>query len=418
MGILDRAAAYLLQPTGSEQAATQEAVELRMVPDDALDIGQHRAQKPRGITDSRRPRTEQIDGNYRGLFSAIVRMRSDAIGSAMQMAQVKRYNRAGDLEPVEAVHPWVTLLRRPNTNRAALEVFRWLSISRDMSGASDFIVERNAIGLPIALHEIFPVFGILRPQADGLGGIGGWIFDRADGKTIPLEADDVVRVRHPDPVSAYQTSSLMERLRYELDQITYGDIYDRDELKDGRRPPLMLTTSQSLTRDQLATARDLFKAAYQTTGGGEVHGIPILGNDLKPTGTSVSPELLQRIEQRKLTDTHVFWTTGLPQGLLSDQANRANAEAAEQIFAKWTIQPEVDAICAQLTVELERIFKADPGVLEIEAPNVIPVDEDTRSKIDERRLRSRLTTVNEVRARDGEEPVDWGNEPAQAVTAF
>lgn len=413
MGILDRAAAYFLQPTKPPSPAP----EMRIVPDDALNIAEHRAQRAIGITDTTRPVREQVRANYRGVFSELVRMRANAIGSAMRYAEVKRYNRAGELEPVEPAHPWVSLLRRPSMNRAALQIWRWMSSARDLTGASEFLVERNAIGMPIALHEIFPVFGQLRPQPDGLGGIEGYVFHRADGRRIPLETDDVVRVVHDDPVSAYQTVSLMERLAFELDQVTYGDIYDRDELKEGRRPPVVLTTEQDLGKGQLEIARDLFKAAYQTVGG-EHKGIPILASGLKPQTMAVTSEVLQRIAQRELTDTHIFWTTGIPQGLMSDQANRANAEAAEQIFAKWTVQPEIDIICSQLTLELERIFKAEPGVLEIEPPSVVPIDEETQSRIDERRLRSKLTYVNEVRARDNLNPVPWGNNPEQAPAAF
>jgi len=380
----------------------------RRVPDDLFDSITVRSRAAYGVADQGRPTEKQIRDNNRGVFAELVNLRAKAIGRVMADAQVVRYLADGTVIEVEPTHPWQLLIRRPNPTRASIDVWRWVSIMRDLSGPADFVVQRDGLRVPIGLHEVFPVFGQMYPVPDGQGGVERWRFERSDGQTRYLDVDDVVRIRMPDPVSPYETMSLMEKAAFELDKTTYADVYERDMLRDGRMPPMALETDQDLDPTQIAQLRSQFKTLYQTAG--DVQGVPILPNGLKAKTLNLNAADLGLSSGRQLTDTHLFWLSGIPQGYMSDTANRANADAAQRIFAQTTVGPEAESIAGQLTIAFERIFKSVPGALESITPDPVPVDELEQSMIDERRIRSGLASPNEIRERDGQDMIEGGNQ--------
>lgn len=376
---------------------------------DTFQLPQYVSQRSMGITDASRPTPEQITQFHQGLFSALVKLRSNSIGSALTDASVIRNVGQMEFEPVEFSHPWVQLLRRPNSYRPASEIWKWAAMVRDYQGSADFLVETNRAGMPIALHEIFPEFGKLNPISDGRGGSAGYIFERADGRKIQLRSEDVIRLRHPDPVTPYGSASLLERAAYQLDKQLYADVYERDQMKEGRFPPVSLVTDQTITKDQADRYGKQFKDSYMRTG--SVKGVPILGNGMTPHVTGLSANDLALIDSQKLTIQQLFFITGVPQGMLDATANRANAEASRYVFAQLTVAPEAESMAAQLTLGLERAYRADAGVLSVQVPDVVPVDELERAQIDEIKMRMGAITPNEIRKRDGDDPVDGGDVP-------
>ena len=380
-----------------------------------------------GLTDSARPSSYQIGQAMRGLFAACIDIRTNAIARAIVGAAsrkgftVKRLTAQGEYEDVELTHPWVRLLLRPNTNRPALEVWRWASEARDYAGSADFVVEDDARGTPIALHEIFPEFGQVYPVPSADGGVAGYVFYRADGETIDMEARDVVRLRHSDPRIPYRSMSLLQKAAYQLDKGLYADIYERDTLREGRFPPVVLTSDQEVSKEQAGRYGKQFKDAYMRTGSHTVKGVPVLGKGLKAQPTLINPNDLALIESGRLNDKRLFWTTGVPQGMVDHEANRANTDGQRRTFAEYTVQPSVDLMAAQMSYGFSRSFGEPVGLpasaaasgasgLVIHAPNVVPVDPMQQARIDEVQIRSGTLKPNEVRRREGRDDVDGGDQ--------
>lgn len=381
-----------------------------------FDTAQVRASRPMGVTDSSRPSQHLVQTMLRSTFARCIQLRADAIAQAMtgvdgDAPDVVRRRPGGAAEPVEDGHPWRRLIERPNPYRSAFEVWHWASMARDLQGSADFIVEHDGRGMPIAMYEVFADFGEIRPVPDAYGGVAGYKFWRKDGAQIDLEAKDVIRFRRPDPTTPWESVSLLEWAAYSLDIELYAQIYQRDQMKDGRTPPAYLSTTQRITPAQAKQYGEAFQDGYMKAGEHTKRGVPVLGNDLEIKTTSLNANDLALIDSRRLNDTHIFWATGVPQGLLSDDANRANADAARKMFERYTIQPETVGICAQLTRGFETSFGAAEGVLNVRPPDVVSADPLEQSRVDEIRIRTGLDLVNELRDRDGLDPVDGGDIP-------
>lgn len=364
-----------------------------------------------GVTDSTRPTAEQIQDNFRGLFSRLIWLRATFIANSITKEfRVIRKIAQDEAQDVDFSHPWVTLIQNPNNSRSALEVWLWAALTKDLQGSAEFIVERNSAGIPIAIHEVFPEFGIMRPRSTEDGGVAGYVYERADGRKFDFDANDVISFRHVDPVSPFQSSSLIEKAAFELDKQRYANKYERDTLKEGRFPNVVLTTDQPIIAEMAAEQSKQFQDRYMRAGQHTVNGVPILGAGLQPRRVSLNPADLELIESRKLTREDIFAVCGVPEGLLSQKANRANSEAAQRVFAQFTMQPEVDVFASQMSHAFSNVFASEDNSLSIESPNVVPVDKIQQAEIDSAMITNGTLTVNDVRRREGLEEVEFGDE--------
>jgi hypothetical protein len=136
---------------------------------------------------------------------------------------------------------------------------------------------------------------------------------------------------------------------------------------------------------------------------------------IKPLNLSKRKEEFSK--QREFIKTVLFQNWEMNQALFSQEPNRANIEGAQYGFALHTIEPNVVEIAGGLEFELERVFGADPDALRLSPPDdIVPEDRETRAAVDQTEIESGVTTINEVRERDGKEPVEGGDESLVSVS--
>lgn len=398
------------------QEAEKRRASTATVPDNLFNLNYYNSLRWDGIHDRTTPSVRAIRTHNRGLFSQLVNMRANSIASAitgkngLDGLRVVRPMGQNQTEEVEEAHPWVNLLRCPNQARNPFDIWKWVSLVRDFVGTADFILVRDSLRVPVAMYEVFPEFGRLQPVADGLGGIEYFVFHRADGERTRIDKENVLRIARPDPISPYDTASLLQAGMFELDKQLYSDLYERDTLKEGRFPPVVLSSDQRLNREQAQQYGEHFMAAYMGAGGHTKAGIPVMGNGLEAKTIGLNAADIALIDSAKLRDEHLYAITGVHKGLLSENATEANAKAARISFHENTIQPEVDSIAEALTHGLTMSFGADPGALQIAAPNVVPVDQELQGRINEQRMRTGQVTINDLLMEAGKEAVPEGNE--------
>jgi HK97 family phage portal protein len=361
-----------------------------------------------GLSDTYEPDSEQIRTAYRGLVYRLAQVRSDAIASALMQLTVERPTGQGEFRIVEPTHPWVTLLQRPNPNHSTRKLWKLTSLLRDLQGRIDFLIERGARNVPIALHPVFPIYGELRPVPNTIGGVDQYIFARADGKMIPFPVEDVVRIQHVNPITPFESASLLKAAAYEIDVDLYMKVYRRDMIKDGGLNATVLTSDQEITKPQAKQYGEEFKNKFLGIKG--IKEVAVMGKGLKPHNVGVTAKDLEFIEGARLNTTDLLNIFGVPEGMISDSANRANADTSRLTFYQNTVQPEAELIADELTLSLERAFGAKPNALRVRVPDLAPLDHDFELRKDTSMVAGGLRTINEVRKENGDDPVDGGDE--------
>lgn len=369
-----------------------------------------------GVTDRDAPTEEQQRTAYRGLIATCARIRANAVAEAMLGATVERQTSGTEYVQVEDAHPWVALLRAPHPTWSPRFTWSWAQQAKDLGRGAFFYVERDARGVPLYLHPIFPAFGEVRPIGGESGEIVGYAFRRSDGAPTRWAARDVLWLRHPHPVSPYESASLLEISAYESDSDLYNHVYRRDVMKRGGLPKIQLTTDQKLSDLSQRELSDKATAMFY----GNVPRVPVFGEGTEAKPLGLTSEDLDFIEGARLTRTEILQMWLGAEGLLSDHANRANADAARYTFADLIVQPEADANCDQLTAQLRSAYaperptaedRARISVLVVRAPDVVPLDPDYALRQQEMQVRAGLRSINELREPDGFKPVKGGEEP-------
>jgi hypothetical protein len=99
---------------------------------------------------------------------------------------------------------------------------------------------------------------------------------------------------------------------------------------------------------------------------------------------------------------------GVPMALSTKETNLANLSAARQQHALLAVLPRCNRSEARLNMNLVSLFDER---LFLAYDNPVPEDVVQKSLMRKNNLSNGVTTINEERAEDKREPVEWGDEP-------
>jgi len=345
---------------------------------------------------------------YRSIVAMLINYRARILSKNFIKVTVNRTS-GGELVPVEDANPLKKLLERPNAYMAPTSYYNWMYQTLDIQGHADAIVEtKQELGrqVPIALHPIYTEFGRVSPSYGAGGNITGWSYFMNNGRTQHLGPLDVIRIKRAHPVAPWLTEGKVEDAAYEIDTLQAQNEFARDSARDQGRPAVMLEAVERLTRDQMIDAARDFTLLYKSGGSGMV---PVSHSGLKIIPLNLTPEQLDFVQGQQFTREQLFMIFEVPIQIFSGEAYATGANSHRRGFMENTIQPELDDTASQYQFELERLFNVKPaGRFTLKPPNVIPVDEEMRAKIDQLRLATGVP-LNRILAGRGEEEVIGGD---------
>lgn len=360
-----------------------------------------------GIQNQRQPSENKQRTHYKGMFFRAINIRAQKFAEGMLDATVVRRVEQGEFEEVEPDHPWVELKNNPSPHVNPFDYWMWMSLSIDLVGhARSVIRNRRSIAgamQPTGFLPIYQMFGELDPIPTADGGVEAWNFWRADGKKTQFPHEEVITFDRYSPFSPYETVSLVQAGILLLDVDHYMKEYRSKSVKEGGLSSVVLSSDEQVQKTQRDQISQDFKAYMGTEG---IDKALALSHGFKPVNFGMDARDLQYIEGNLQSKDDIFDFTGVPETLFSKDANRANVEGAERVFAQYTIQPELARYCMQLTTNFERVFDADPNTLFILPPDVSPMDEELEMRKRESQQRTGQRTINEFRAEDGKEPYE------------
>jgi phage portal protein BeeE len=177
------------------------------------------------------------------------------------------------------------------------------------------------------------------------------------------------------------------------------------------------TVGGSLGRPTLTgpQRRQLIDSIRQLYAGAYKHGEPLILDGMiedvkRLSNTAAEMDWLDSSKFLKARITQAFGTNPVVMGEI-ESVNKASSLAAEDHFAKFTVNPKIELLSQCLTEFLGPIFSADGERLIVWIEPYCPKDDD----LDIRRMQLVAqfggVELNELRTWAGLPPVDWGNAP-------
>jgi phage portal protein BeeE len=210
----------------------------------------------------------------------------------------------------------------------------------ELLGKSAWVVDYGKVNFPVGLWPVRP--DRISPVPDPENYLKGYIYTAPDSsEKIPLNPNEVIWNRYPNPIDPYDGLGPVQSVRTEIEGIRYAGEWNRNFFLNSARPDGVLSSDHHVEDDEWDEISDRWREAHR--GVGRAHRIAVLENvTWVPTSTSVKDMDFVNLRTdardaiRESMGVHKIMTG------LTEDVNRANAQTGEEVFANWKIVPRLD----------------------------------------------------------------------------
>lgn len=297
-------------------------------------------------------------------------------------------------------HELLSVLYRANPHMTKTDLWYISVIYLRIWGSSPWYIEMNGR----KVLNVWPMRpDLLRPIQTKNGQVVRYEY-RVGDQVEEFDASEVIYIRKPAPENPMKGYSALFSAALEIDADFAAAIWNRHVLENSAEPGGVLTTEGELSQDSIKKLRDVWHDRYSgPTNSGRT---AILQKGLKYQAISQSQKELDFIESRKFSRDTILTLLGVPKALvIADDVNRANAETAERVFAKETVEPIMHLIVDQLN-EFFVIKFGDNLWLDFQNP--AGADSELK-RLENQAGINTWKTINEVREEYNLAPLDGGD---------
>lgn len=272
-------------------------------------------------------------------------------------------------------HLALSIWNKPNDFFTRQEFIETFQQHQELTGESWWVIARDPRSdLPLELWPVRP--DKMTPVPDAEEFIRGYVYTGPSGEQIPLDRDQVIMIRMPDPMDPYRGMGPVQTILPDLNASNMAAQYVARFFENSAEPGGLIEVPHELSDhefDQMAT-----RWREQHQGVSNAHRVGILENGAKWIDRKYTLKDMQFTELRATSSEMIREAFGFPKPMLgsTEDVNRANAEAAEYVFAKWLLVPRLERIKQALNTEFLRLFYPKGAVPDVEFDYETPVPED------------------------------------------
>lgn len=370
-----------------------------------------------GITDSQGDVFEMLKAFRSVVFSCIHARAKEVANKAAFRAY--RVTSPGEFEEMPGTHPLNLLMAKPNPYLTPFEVWYNTIAAMDLTGNSyAWIGAARAPRDPKELWLLSPEIVKIIPGDITAGEPprkGYSIQTQNMGAPKAIPAEEVLHLRHPNPNDLYlYGGSLVMRAAYEVDIHQYILNYQREFFANYAMPSWMLVFPNEMSDP----VREKFNQQWEEKYSGKPGKVFTAEGD-----KDIRLEKLTADSEMGYLESHgvnlktLLGVFGVPPSklMLTESIEaRATAEVSNFTFHSETIDPLLTMVAQQMTLDLAFPFYG-PDIV-IRHDPTIPKDPKVQADLDGLKLEQGVTTINEIRLRDGQPRIEGGDEPLVSFT--
>ena len=311
---------------------------------------------------------------------------------------------SGQMQPATELSPAFKLWSNPNPFYSQHELVEVIQQHLELRGEGWIVVVRDERGVPVELWPVRPDKMTPIPSRDEF--VSGYVYKNGN-ESIPLENDDVIFLRVPSPMDMYRGMGPVQSILYDLDADRYAAQWNRNFFTNGAEPGGIIEASEGLSDAELERLTTQWRSEHQ--GVNQAHRVAILEKakwvDRQYTHTDMA-----FIDGRKWSRDIFLGAFGISGSMIgvSESVNRANAEAGEVMFSRWTVVPRCDRIKMAINSRLQTMFGGSTqGVITYIDPT--PEDRQLRALVSTSAYKVGLVTRDEGRTELGLPPAVDGS---------
>jgi HK97 family phage portal protein len=232
-------------------------------------------------------------------------------------------------------HGFLTVWNKPNPFMTG-RMFRETSQQHlDLVGETIWVIYRVA-GVIVEMWPVRP--DRVKPVKHPTKFLQGWVYTGPDGEEVPLELDEVIQIKYPNPGDPYRGMGPVQTLLNDLDSARYSAEWNRNFFINGAQPGGVIEIDYKMSDPEWKAFVARHNAQHR--GVANAHRVAVLEN-AKWVSNSYSMSDMQFVELRGLSREVIREAYAFPKPMLGtvDDVNRANSDAAKEIMAEQHTTP-------------------------------------------------------------------------------
>lgn len=235
------------------------------------------------------------------------------------------------------VHPFLTVWNQPNpfyTGRYFREVVQQ---HLDLVGEGVIVLTKIG-GLIVEMWPVRP--DRITPVKHPTEFISGYMYKAPNGEEVPLELDEVIHIKYPNPADPYRGMGPVQTVLHDMDAARYSAEWNKNFFINGAAPGGIIQVDYTMGDNEFRKFVRRWREQHQ--GVANAHRVAVLEN-AKWVDTKFSMEDMQFVELRNLPRELIREAFAFPKPMLGtvDDVNRANSEASKEIMATGQTIPRL-----------------------------------------------------------------------------
>jgi HK97 family phage portal protein len=311
-------------------------------------------------------------------------------------------------------HPAAALLRHVNPFWTAPRLARMDELSMCLWGESYWAVERDPRGRPVEIWWLKP--SRVRPLPHAETYLTGYVYEPIQGgPLIHFDADEIVWFRYPNPIDELSALSPLTAARLAADAGKAMMESNRNLFSNGLQMAGLITPPADKVTFSAEQAEELeAKLARRFTGADKRHKWAVLRYEAQFRQLDISPKDAEFANGLNLTLRQVCSAYGLPSALVNDLGDANMAILDGLVKAMWahTLVPDTGLRAAEIEEQfLPRFGAGGPDHAAYDYGSVPALQESASDQWarEAQALDRGRYTINEIRRRNGEPDVPWGD---------
>ncbi len=301
-------------------------------------------------------------------------------------------------------HPFLELMREVNPYHTGRDLKEFTTMFLDLTGECYWLMIKDGLSVPRQLWTIpaqymNPVYGDSLDKA-----IIGYKYKRGNVE-LTLKPEEVVMFTYPNPKNIFSGFSCIKGVADAVYIQSQMNEFETAMFENRGRVGGVIEETETIAKTVVTRVKE--DLSQKHTGSKKAGKMMYLPRGYKFTRDAMTPTELNFIEGRKVNQIEICSSLDVPFGFFDPSATRANAEAAGYQHSKIGILPRSERFSDKVN---EKVLPLFDEKLFCAFDDPVPQNRELILKEQIGHIKGNIKLINEVRAEQGLEPVDGGDE--------
>jgi len=286
-------------------------------------------------------------------------------------------------------HPALVVWNKPNRFFTRTEFVETEQQHVDLTGEGWWVLYTDPRMPGAGPTEIWPVRpDRIYPVKHPTDFLLGYIYVGPDGEEVPLNVEQVIQLRMPNPMDMYRGMGPVQSLMSTLHGYRAALDYNRNFFANGAEPGGIVHFSRELDDDEWNRHRRRWNAQHQ--GVAAAHRVAILEGEVEWIDRKYTNRDMEFTGLVNLSRDLIREAFGIHKFILgqSDDVNLAQALAADTVYAKRQQIPRLERFKSALNNDFLPLFPGNNGLYEFDYCDPTPENGDEENKERESKAKS------------------------------